>query len=472
MIRREAADARDAGPALAAVLALPVAFVVPPASAETNVASGNPSVPVELVGHAYLPALSLVPPPPGASPDLAMSGKFVDGERNDRPMSRPGDTGALHGNRPTGLSLPFVGQPIQGFSGFAMATADDGALYALIDNGFGSKANSTDAVLRFARLDIDWESGELETDTSAVLRDPDEVIPHRIVHEGSATRYLTGGDFDPESIQIVGDTVWIGEEFGPFLVGTTLDGRVTDLVDTRVDGDIVRSPDHPAVRVPATAGEDFRVARSSGFEGMAMTPDGSRLWAMLEKPLLTEDGEREGSFLRVLEFDPGSGEWTGNAFRYPLDEDATAIGDFNFVDDTRALVIERDNGEGDPSLACEDPDAPRADCFPHPAEFKRVVLIDTEDRDADGHVRKIAHVDLMDIADPDGVARLESDTADDTPGRFTFPFFTIESVRAVDDTHIVVAMDNNLPFSSGRRLDRAADNEFILLAVPELLSAR
>lgn len=42
----------------------------------------------------------------------------------------------------------------------------------------------------------------------------------------------------------------------------------------------------------------------------------------------------------------------------------------------------------------------------------------------------------------------------------------------VDDAHIVVAVDNNLPFSSGRQLDRAADNEFILLRVPELLAAR
>ena len=43
---------------------------------------------------------------------------------------------------------------------------------------------------------------------------------------------------------------------------------------------------------------------------------------------------------------------------------------------------------------------------------------------------------------------------------------------AVDETHILVAVDNNLPFSSGRRLDRAADNELILLEVPELLDAR
>ena len=42
----------------------------------------------------------------------------------------------------------------------------------------------------------------------------------------------------------------------------------------------------------------------------------------------------------------------------------------------------------------------------------------------------------------------------------------------VDDTHIMVGVDNNLPFSSGRALDRAADNEVVLLSVPEMLSAK
>jgi len=434
--------------------------------------AGNPAVPAELAGHAFLPALSLLAPPPGASRDLMLSGKFVDGARNDAPMSRPGDTGGLHGDRPTGLSLPFVGQPLQGFSGFAMETTEEGALYAMIDNGFGSKANSPDALLRFVTVQPDWGTGTLAVDADAVLHDPDGVIPFRIVGEGGYARHLTGGDLDPESIQVVGDTVWIGEEFGPYLISATLDGRVTGIVDTVVEGEIVRSPDHPDLRVPAMPGTDYRVPRSGGFEGMAMTPDGSRLWAMLEKPLLADDGEPEGDFLRVLEFDPAAGEWTGDAFRYRLDDGATAIGDFNFVDGTRALVIERDNGEGDPSLACADPQAPTPDCFPAPARFKRVVLIDTAERDEQGHVRKIAHVDLMDIADPGGVARLETDGVAPDEGRFTFPFFTIESVKAVDANHIVVAMDNNLPFSSGRRLDRAADNEFILLAVPGLLSAR
>jgi hypothetical protein len=134
-------------------------------------------------------------------------------------------------------------------------------------------------------------------------------------------------------------------------------------------------------------------------------------------------------------------------------------------------VIERDNGEGDPSLKCAAD--PMPDCFPAPAMLKRVVLIDTASIDADGFVRRIGHIDLMNIADPNGVARLETAAAEGTmEGRFTFPFFTIENVMMVDETHIMVGVDNNLPYSSGRALDAAADNEIILLSVPELLAAR
>jgi hypothetical protein len=49
---------------------------------------------------------------------------------------------------------------------------------------------------------------------------------------------------------------------------------------------------------------------------------------------------------------------------------------------------------------------------------------------------------------------------------------TIENVDVVDADHIVVANDNNLPFSSGRAIGKNDDNEFILLRVPELLRAR
>jgi hypothetical protein len=93
--------------------------------------------------------------------------------------------------------------------------------------------------------------------------------------------------------------------------------------------------------------------------------------------------------------------------------------------------------------------------------------------DAEGFVRKIAHIDLMSIRDPEGRARVRGDLPANTPrDRFTFPFFTIENVAAVDGDHIIVGNDNNLPFSAGRQFFRADANEVILLRVPELLRAR
>jgi hypothetical protein len=159
-------------------------------------------------------------------------------------------------------------------------------------------------------------------------------------------------------------------------------------------------------------------------------------------------------------------EWTGRTLRYRLEAGATAIGDFNFIDATRALVIERDNGEGDPGLACAQGarPTPQQPCFPLPARFKRVYLVDLAQADAEGFVRKIGHIDLMAIRDPDGRARIKGDLPANAPrDRFTFPFFTIENVAAVDGDHIIVGNDNNLPFSAGRQFFHADTNEFILL---------
>jgi len=421
-----------------------------------------------LAGHAYLPALSLVAPPADAPKDAWISGKFTGGARNGVPMSVPGDTGGLHGKRLTGLNLPFIGQPLQGFSGFAMNRAEDGSVYVLTDNGFGSKANSPDTLLFFSRMDADFDTGEVEIKETVFLHDPDFKVPFRISYGGTDSRYLTGADFDLESIQRVGDSIWIGEEFGPYLIEATLDGRIKGVYPTMVDGVQLKGPDTPGISATSVKGTDWTVPRSGGYEGMALQPETGLLWAMLEKPLLAASGENEGDFLRVMVFDPEARDWTGEGFKFKLAEGATAIGDFNFIDETRALVIERDNGEGEPSLKCAGD--PQADCFPNPAMVKHVVLIDTADVDAEGYVRRIGQIDLMNIADPEGKARIETDGGE--AGRFSLPFFTIEDVMRVDETHIMVAVDNNLPFSSGRKLDAAADNEVVLLSVPELLAAQ
>ena len=442
-------------------LAILACFIATPVAAEQT-------FPATLAGHAVLPAHTLVTPPADAPRDLWVSGKFTGPARNDAPMSVECDVGAAYGGHKTGISLPFIGQPVQGMSGLAMNRDEDGSWFALTDNGFGNKVNSPDAMLFFHRLAPDFETGRVERLETVFLRDPDGKVPFRIANEGTDSRYLTGADFDPESIQFLNDEIWIGDEFGPFILRVARDGRILSVHQTMLDGAALTGPDTPGTVVPAQPGTDFRVQRSGGYEGMALQPGTDLLWAMMEKPLLVEGGGTEGDFLRVITFDTANADWTGDSFRFALSEGATAIGDFNFIDDTRALVIERDNGEGDAALACAEGATDQADCYPQPALVKNVVLVDTASIDEEGYIRRIGHIDLLDIADPDGEALVGLKPAE---GNFTFPFFTIEDVARVDDTHIIVANDNNLPFSGGREIGRAADNEFILLSVPELLAA-
>jgi hypothetical protein len=347
----------------------------------------------------------------------------------------------------------------------------DGTFWSLSDNGFGNKLNSSDSALMVHRMSFDWESGEAERQETIFLSDPNRIAPFPIVLEGSDTRYLTGSDFDVESIQPVADGFWIGEEFGPYLLKFDTQGQLVSAFETHVGETLVRSPDHPAVVVsanPTAAMPDFNLKRSGGYEGLALSPDGAHLYAMLEGPIYTdgavetvEDG-RTG--LRIIEFDAAGQEWTGRSWLYPLAEGGEAIGDFNMLDATTALVIERDNGAGRPAQACEG--EPAEDCFATPALFKRVYKIEMNDENVGEAVRKIGYIDLLDIADPEGLARQGGED-----GRYDMPFVTIENVDRVDEDHIIVGNDNNFPFSAGRALDRADDNEFVLLEVGDFLRA-
>ncbi len=444
-------------------------------------AAANERFEATLAGHAVLPAFTMALPPADAPRDALLSGKFAGpgNTRIDRPGAVMGDTGPAGGRRQTGIAFPFIGQPVQGFSGIKPVANEPGNFWVLTDNGFGNRRNSPDALLMFHKLRPDWRSGAVEILQTVFLSDPQRRVPFRIAHEGTEARYLTGADFDPESIQPLNDgSFLIGDEFGPYLIHVDAAGRVQRVVETRLDGGPLIGPDHHSLQVAATptAGAAYRVRRSGGYEGMALTPDGRTAWAMLEQPLFAAGSDgAEGAFLRVLEFSVDRMEWTGRNLRFRLEPGATAIGDFNFVDATRALVIERDNGEGDPGLSCPQGQQPsaQAPCFPAPARVKRVTLVDLAQTDAEGFVRKIGHIDLMAIRDTEGLARVRGDLPANAPrDRFTFPFFTIEDVAMVDDDHIVVGNDNNLPFTAGRRFFQADDNELVLLRVPELLRAR
>lgn len=433
-----------------------------------------------VAGHAFLPAQTYVPAPQDAPDSLKTSGKYTGAMRNDKLGSVEGISALSDKAAPRkiGISLPFQGQPVQGFSG--IRSLGNGEFIVVTDNGFGSKGNSPDAMLMFHRLKIDWASGQVQRQNTFFLHDPDKKIPFLIVNEGTKQRYLTGADFDLESIQPVGDTIWLGEEFGPYLIAADRNGKVKQVVETKLGGKTLHSPDHYAVRMPGAPGAvAFEVRRSKGYEGMAASKDGKFLYPLLEGALwdaaanATEKGADGKEYLRILEFDVQKAEWTGRSWKYRLEVNGNSIGDFNMIDAETAMIIERDDTEGSPAQACKA--EPKPDCFNRPAKFKRIYKIDMSKPDADGYVRKIGYIDLMDMADPNKKARQGGEPgqgAQQGGQRLTFPFFTIENVDVVDATHIIVGNDNNLPFSSGRALGKSDDNEFVLLEVKDFLAAK
>ena len=141
----------------------------------------------------------------------------------------PGGSGNAVTNPTNGRNTPFDEQPVQGFSGVQFA--EDGTYWFLSDNGYGSKANSADYLLRIFQVDPNFQTpeggnGEAEVLDFIQLSDPNDLIPFDIVQEGSTDRLLTGADFDIESIVVTEDRIWIGEEFGPYMLEFNLNGEL------------------------------------------------------------------------------------------------------------------------------------------------------------------------------------------------------------------------------------------------------
>ena len=163
-------------------------------------------------------------------------------------------SGTLLGRGPiNGVTVPFQSQPVQGFS--AALPAGDGEYWVMPDNGYGSIENSADFNLRVYLIEPRLKTADSGPGTIAVkdffeLRDPDHKIPFAIVNEFSKDRVLTGADFDIESLQRDKDgTLWFGDEFGPFLIHTSADGRVLHAPFSTPDpdrpGQEIRAPQNP-----------------------------------------------------------------------------------------------------------------------------------------------------------------------------------------------------------------------------------
>jgi hypothetical protein len=225
----------------------------------------------------------------------------------------------------------------------------------------------------------------------------------------------------------------------------------------------VRSPQNPFLKISDRArAERPTLAASRGFEGLAISPDGSTLYALLEGAVAGD----EPRDLRLYVYSIAQAAFAPAFFTVRLDgasqtvdlsslTDASgarvysdaiappsgplAIGELKAVNDRQLLLIERDNLGDDEA----------------PPRVKKIFLL-TLPSAREGAVGKKQVVDLLAIPDPSGLGG--------EMNFFRLPFYTIESVHVVDERTLLVASDNNFPFSNGRSRSRSLDRKGPLAA--------
>jgi glycerophosphoryl diester phosphodiesterase len=132
--------------------------------------------------------------PDGHGPQRVVQPTLVARATLSADFLAPGPPSGALATPANGRQGPFAGQVIPGFSG--MVDAGDGTFWALPDNGFGTKANSADFLLRLYRVTPDWQtarggSGELGVGEFVSLRDPDRHVDFPIVNDATPERLLT-----------------------------------------------------------------------------------------------------------------------------------------------------------------------------------------------------------------------------------------------------------------------------------------
>ena len=231
-------------------------------------------------------------------------------------------------------------------------------------------------------------------------------------------------------------TFWVGEEFGPYLLHFDAQGH---LLRTPIRHPVLRAPQNPQ----NTAANPANLPSSRGFESMARNADGSKLYLTTEASIISELDKR---MLVIDEFDTRTEQYTGRSFKYAKDSsdyitgavnNATNIfvtGDLTHVAGDRYIIIERDDFQGPPTAA-------------NPPRQKKLYLIDLNEADETGILKKRLIVDLLDIADPDDIGGPLVGIPED---RFNFPLQSVESVTPVDERTLLVGLDNNYPGGNGR----------------------
>jgi hypothetical protein len=195
--------------------------------------------------------------------------------------------------------------------------------------------------------------------------------------------------FDPEGLRLgPSGSVFISDEYGPYVFEFDSTGHQIRALEVPARYSIA----HPAAtKEGEIEGNKSGRVSNAGFESLAISPDGKRLYALIQLPLLqdsqrTKKGKVKGLNCRLLEIDIASGRATRELL-YPLEREGNKTSEMLAIDDHRFLVIERDNQTG------------------QNATFKKIVKIDITGATDISEIAALPHKKL-----PEGVKPVRKST--------------------------------------------------------------
>ncbi len=244
------------------------------------------------------------------------------------------------------------------------------------------------------------------------------------------------GRLDPEGFRLVRRPghealLAISDEYGPRVDLFDLTGkRVKKL---KVPGKF--EIDAPSGDAIAEAHDNTKGRQpNSGFEGLAISPDGKTLYAITQKPLL-QDGVIEndkllGQLNRILRIDLASGDT--KEFVYPLESLKTGVSEILCVNERQALVLDRDSGAGEEALvkrlALID--------FDGATDVSEIQSLPSQSEELPSEIRPVAKRPFLDLLDPRfGIA------GETTPAKFEG--LTFGPDLADGRKTLLVAVDND-----------------------------
>ncbi len=268
-------------------------------------------------------------------------------------------TGAIPGTALDGLAVT-PGRLEDGVSNNQIGGIGSAIAYTGVGNLFvatpdrGPNAGADSFTERYYLIDVALESGQV----TPIVRGAS------VLDKGAGLDSFTGLDtafdatnspasrrLDCEGVRVGPQgTFFVSDEYGPFLYEFGADGHRRRALAVP-DKFLI---DHPGIEDAELPPANTKGRQDNrGMEGLAISPDGSKLYGIMQSPLiqdgaLTASNDRVGVNIRILEIDTTSG--ATRELVYQLDNPALGVNEMVAINDHQFLVIERD-GKGGTSAA-------------------------------------------------------------------------------------------------------------------------